>query len=324
MRDYIIRRILLMILTVLLLTFIIFTAVRVIPGDVIDAMMASPDSTLDREFLEEKLGLNDPLLVQYARWMGFIPKMDGKIHGFFQGDLGESFWRRKPVIDLVGKAWPVTVELGLMAILITNIIALPIGIFSALRQDKWGDYIGRSFAILCISMPQFWLGTLVVVLPAVFWGKMPPIMLIKFADNPIGNLQMFLLPAVVLGLTSGGATMRLTRTMMLEVLRQDYIRTAWSKGLNERKVILRHAVKNALIPVISLIGLQIPVLIGGTVVIENIFSLPGMGRLMFNALLNRDEELVCGVVMIFSIALVLINLFVDLTYAWLDPRVTYK
>jgi len=153
---------------------------------------------------------------------------------------------------------------------------------------------------------------------------MPPIMLINFADDPLGNLRMFIVPAIVLGLTSGGATMRLSRTMMLEVLRQDYIRTAWAKGLRERKVIIRHAVKNALIPVISLIGLQIPVLIGGTVVIENIFSLPGMGRLMFNALLNRDEELVCGVVIIFSLALVLINLLVDLAYAWLDPRVSYK
>jgi peptide/nickel transport system permease protein len=313
-----------MVLTVLLLTFIIFTAVRVIPGDVIDAMMSSPDSTIDRAFLEEKLGLDDPFIVQYARWMGFAPKMDGKIHGFFQGDLGESFWRRKPVTTLVAQAWPVTVELGIMAILITQIISLPIGIFSALRQDRWGDYVGRSIAILCISLPQFWVGTLAVVLPAVLWGSMPPIMLIRFGNDPLGNLRMFILPAIVLGLTSGGATMRLSRTMMLEVLRQDYIRTAWSKGLNERRVIMRHAVKNALIPVISLIGLQIPVLIGGTVVIENIFCLPGMGRLMFNALLNRDEELVCGVVMIFSIALVLINLIVDLTYAWLDPRVTYK
>ncbi len=313
-----------MVLTVILLTFIIFAAVRVIPGDVIDVMMKSPDSTVDRAFLEKKLGLDAPFIVQYARWMGFAPKMDGKVHGFFQGDLGESFWRREPVTKLVAEAWPVTLELGLMAIIITQLFSLPIGIFSALRQDKWPDYIGRSFAILCISMPQFWVGTLVVVLPAALWGAMPPIMLINFADDPLGNLRMFIVPAIVLGLTSGGATMRLSRTMMLEVLRQDYIRTAWAKGLRERKVIIRHAVKNALIPVISLIGLQIPVLIGGTVVIENIFSLPGMGRLMFNALLNRDEELVCGVVIIFSLALVLINLLVDLAYAWLDPRVSYK
>ncbi len=324
MRDYIFRRLMLMILTIFLLTFIIFTAVRVIPGDIIDAMMSAPDSVVDREFLEKQLGLDAPLIVQYARWMGFVPKIDGKVHGFFQGDLGESFWRRTPVVKLVAQAWPVTIELGLMAIIITQLLAFPIGIFSALRQDKWPDYIGRSFAILCISTPQFWLGTLVIVLPAVLWGSMPPVMLINFLDNPVGNLRMFILPAVVLGLTSGGATMRLTRTMMLEVMRQDYIRTAWAKGLTERKVILKHAVKNALIPVISLIGLQMPVLIGGTVVMENIFCLPGMGRLMFNALLNRDEELVCGIVIIFSIVLVLINLTVDLTYAWLDPRVTYK
>jgi peptide/nickel transport system permease protein len=211
-----------------------------------------------------------------------------------------------------------------MGLIITQLIAFPVGIYSALRQDKWGDYIGRSFAILCISIPGFWLGTIVIVLPSIWWGYMPPIMLIPFTEDPIGNLKMFIIPAIIVGMSMAGMLMRLTRTMMLEVLRQDYIRTAWAKGLRERVVILRHALKNALIPVITIIGLQAPILMGGTVIIERIFSLPGMGRLILSAALHRDEMLIGGLMFIFAAVLVLINLVVDLTYAYLDPRVHFK
>jgi peptide/nickel transport system permease protein len=255
--------------------------------------------------------------------MGVLPQADGNYRGVFQGDLGDSWWRSDSVLSLIRLKWPVTLELGILGLIIAQLIALPIGVFSALRQDKWGDYVARTFAILCISVPGFWLGTLVVVFPAIWWGYMPPLMLIRFADNPMGNLQMFIIPAVVLGMAMSGFTMRMTRTMMLEVLRQDYIRTAWSKGLRERVVIMRHALKNAMIPVITGIGLQIPVLVGGTVIIENIFNLPGMGRLMFDAISQRDEPIVGGVTILFSVALVLINLLVDVTYGYLDPRIHY-
>jgi peptide/nickel transport system permease protein len=218
----------------------------------------------------------------------------------------------------------VSVELGLMGLLVAQLIALPIGVFSALRQDRLPDYIGRSFAIICISVPGFWVATLAIVIPAAWWGYMRPLTLIRFANDPLGSLRMFIVPAIVLGMAMSGTTMRLTRTMMLEVLRQDYIRTAWSKGLKERVVILRHALKNALIPVVSGIGLGVPVLIGGTVIIENIFMLPGMGRLIFNAILHRDELLINGIVLIFAFILVLINLIVDLSYAGLDPRIHYQ
>jgi peptide/nickel transport system permease protein len=211
-----------------------------------------------------------------------------------------------------------------MGLIISQLIAFPIGIYSALRQDKWGDYISRSFAILCISIPGFWLGTIVIVFPSIWWGYMPPIMLIRFTEDPIGNLKMFIIPAIIVGMAMAGMLMRLTRTMMLEVLRQDYIRTAWAKGLRERVVILRHALKNALIPVITIIGLQAPILMGGTVIIEQIFSLPGMGRLILSATLHRDEMLIGGLMFIFAAVLVLINLVVDLTYAYLDPRVHFK
>jgi peptide/nickel transport system permease protein len=325
MRDYIIRRLLILIPTLLLLTFLIFILVSLVPGDIVDAMQArASEMTMDRAAIEKALGLDAPIFIQYGRWMGVVPQMDGKLNGLFQGSLGVSWWRKTPVLELVALSWPVTLELGLMALMVANLISLPIGIYSALRQDKWGDYVARSYAILCISAPAFWVGTMVIVYPSIWWGYMPPIMLTHFTKDPIGNLRMFIVPAIVLGMSMQGANMRLTRTMMLEVLRQDYVRTAWSKGLRENVIIRRHALKNALIPIVSAIGLQVPVLIGGTVIIENIFSLPGMGRLTFNAIFQRDQPLICGTAVFFAIALVLINLTVDLTYAYLDPRIHYK
>ncbi|GAI69278.1 unnamed protein product [marine sediment metagenome] len=256
--------------------------------------------------------------------MGFAPQTDGGFSGIFQGDLGYSFWNRKPVVELLAIKWPVTFELGFLGLIISLLIALPIGVYSALRQDKWGDYTGRSFAILCISVPGFWLGTLVIVLPSIWWGHMPPIMLIRFTEDPIGNLGMFIMPAIVVGMALAGVTMRMTRTMMLEVLRQDYIRTAWAKGLRERVVILRHALKNALIPVVTVIGPQLILMLGGAVIIEQIFNLPGIGRLLFGAITGRDYTVVCGVVLVLGVAIVFVNLIVDLTYGFLDPRVRYR
>ena len=325
MRAYIIRRLLLMIPTLFLVSLIIFLLTHLIPGDVIDAMQAGvTDVKLPRAELERQLGLDVPLMHQYGRWMGVVPQADGSFSGVFQGDLGSSLWRKVPVVQLVAQKWPVTVELSIMALIVAQLIALPIGVYSALRQDKWGDYVGRSFAILCISIPGFWLGTMVIVLPSIWWDYMPPIMLVHLTEDPIGNLKMFIIPAVVMGMAMGGMTMRMTRTMMLEVLRQDYIRTAWAKGLRERVVVIRHALKNALIPVITVIGFQLPVMIGGTVIIEQIFCLPGMGRLIVEATLYRDYPVISGIMVLFSVGLVFINLMVDLTYAYLDPRVHYK
>jgi peptide/nickel transport system permease protein len=228
------------------------------------------------------------------------------------------------VINEIKQRWPVTFELGILALLVTQVIALPIGIYSAIRQDSWGDYFARSFAILCIAVPSFWLGTLVIVYPSIWWGYTPPVMYIPFNVNPIGNLKMFIIPAIVLGMSGAGTNMRLMRTMMLEVLRQDYIRTAWSKGLREGIIVIRHALKNALIPVVTMIGYQLPVLVGGAVIIENIFNLPGMGRLLTDATSERDYPIVTAVVLIISLVLVFINLLTDLSYGFLDPRIHYK
>ena len=326
MRNYIIRRLLLMIPTIFLVSLIIFCLVRVVPGDVIDAMMASnvQDVRVDRDRLEQMLGLDKPLLTQYGRWLGIAPQADGSFSGVFEGNLGKSLWESESVVELLALKWPVTLELGLLGLIIGQLIALPIGIYSALRQDTAGDYIARTFAILCISIPGFWLATLVIVMPSIWWNYMPSITLIRFTEDPIGNLKMFIVPAVILGMGMSGGTMRMTRTMMLEVLRQDYIRTAWAKGLRERAVVVRHALKNALIPVVTIIGFQLPLLVGGTVLIEQIFVLPGMGRLLVDALLKRDEPLIGGVMLIFAIVLMLINLMVDITYGYIDPRVHYK
>ncbi len=325
MRAYIIRRLLLVIPLLLLISAMVFFLVRVLPGDIIDVKLTQAGwAGLDRAMVEKALGMDVSIFLQYGRWMGIAPGADGSFSGVLQGDLGVSWWKMVPVIKMVADAWPITLQLGIMGLIISQLIALPIGIYSAIRQDTWGDYIGRSFAILCISIPAFWLGTMVIVFPSIWWGHMPPIMLIPFTEDPIGNLQMFILPASVLGMALTGSTMRMTRTMMLEVLRQDYIRTAWAKGLKERVVIISHALKNALIPVVTLIGIHLPIMIGGTVIIEQIFMLPGMGRLIISATANRDYPIITGVIVVFAVVLVLINLIVDLTYAYLDPRVHYK
>jgi len=325
MRAYVIKRLLLAIPTLLIISLVAFFVVHLIPGDIISSMGATdPKTEIDRSMLERQFGLDAPAIVQYARWMGFAPQVDGSFSGISQGELGDSWWQGKSVVELVASAWPVTLELSIMGFTIGQLIALLIGIYSALRQDTRGDYIGRTIAILCISVPGFWIATMIIVLPSIWWGYMPSIMLIPFTEDPIGNLKMFIVPAIVMGMAMSGATMRMTRTMMLEVLRQDYIRTAWAKGLRERVVVVRHALKNALIPVITIIGIQMPVLIGGSVIIEQIFCLPGMGRLFYHATIQRDEPLVGTLLLIFAVILILINLLVDLTYAFLDPRVRYK
>jgi len=304
---------------VFLATLMVFFVVRLIPGDIIDLMLAeNPVGTtgdVTRQALEHDLGLDVPIYVQYVTWVGDI---------FLHGDLGDSLWTSTSVTEEILSRLPVTFELGLMALVVALLIAIPIGVYSAIRQDTVGDYVGRSFAILCIAVPGFWLGTMVVVFPSLWWGWSPPIMLIPFTEDPMGNLGMFMLPAVVLGMAMAGVTMRMSRTMMLEVLRQDYIRTAWSKGLRERVIVMRHSLKNALIPVITIVGLQVPLLIGGAVIIEQIFCLPGIGRLILNATFARDYPIVTGVMFVMALFILVVNLVVDLTYAYLDPRVQYR
>ena len=317
MRAYIIRRLLLIIPTLFILSILVFLSLRFIPGDVIDAMVMKMEwyGEVDREALERRLGLDVPVYVQYGRWIGDI---------FRHGSLGESLLGRGAVEEKIIDRLPVTIELGVLAIVIGLLIALPVGIYSAIRQDTAADYLGRSAAIIGLATPNFWLGIMVMIFPAIWWGWSPPMEWVPFTEDPLGNLAVFIIPSLILGTASSAATMRMTRTMMLEVLRQDYIRTAWSKGLRERVVIIRHTIKNALIPVITLIGLQLPILVGGAVIMENIFNLPGLGRLLVNALQNRDYPMVSGVNLFFATGVVLLNLLIDLIYPYLDPRVRYE
>ena len=319
MRAYIIRRLLLIIPTLFILTILVFLSVRFIPGDVIDVlegrMQYAESGGIDREALERRLGLDVPAWVQYGRWIGDI---------LLNGSLGESLLTSYAVEEAILERLPVTLELGVLAILIGLVIALPVGIYSAMRQDTAADYLGRSAAIIGLATPNFWLGIMVMIYPAIWWGWSPPLELIPFTEDPLGNLWGFFIPSLILGTASAAATMRMMRTMMLEVLRQDYIRTAWSKGLRERVVVIRHALKNALIPVITLIGLQLPILVGGAVIMENIFNLPGIGRLLVNALNERDYPMVSGVNLFFATGVVLLNLLIDLIYPYLDPRVRYE
>lgn len=317
MRGYLVRRLLALIPTLLFASLIVFVTVRMIPGDVIDMMLSQNDIAADklsRDQLVQALGLDRPILEQYFRWIGRI----------LTGDFGQSLWQSTPVLDQILQRLPVTFELGLLALLIGLTIALPIGIFSAIRQDSAGDIIGRSFSILLLAIPSFWLGTMVMVFPSIWWGWSPEVNFVRFSDDPLQNLKQMIVPAAVLGAALSAVTMRMTRTMMLEVLRQDYVRTAWAKGLPERLVILRHALRNALIPVVTLVGLQAPILIGGAVIIEQIFVIPGMGLLLLEAVNQRDYPVITGVFLVVGVSVMLINLVVDLSYGVLDPRVRHQ
>ncbi len=322
MRAYIIRRLLLIIPTLFLVTVIIFFTIRLLPGTVIDLMILQHGARqaggtsveLTAEAIRHDLGLDVPLIEQYGRWMGGI---------ILRGDLGKSMWTGYSATDEIAARLPVSFELGIMALVIALLIAFPIGIYSAIRQDTWGDYIGRSLAIAFIAIPSFWLATMVMVFPSIWWDWTPPMELIRFTDDPMGNLGQFIIPASLLGMVMSGTTMRMTRTMMLEVLRQDYIRTAWSKGLRERVVVLRHALRNALIPVVTIIGMNVPVLVGGAVILEQIFVLPGMGRLLLEVITRRDYVVLSGLNLVVASFVLLANLATDLTYAFLDPRIRY-
>ena len=330
MRAYLIRRSLLIIPTLFILTIIVFLAVRFIPGDAIDVMMMSTEqSGVDREAVERMLGLDVPVYVQYGRWIGVLPTPDrvtGESHfkGLLQGTFGESLTGGWSIEERIIGRLPVTIELGVMAIVIGLVIALPVGIYSAIRQDTATDYVGRTVAVIGLATPNFWLGIMVMLYPAIWWGWSPSVELIPFREDPLGNLVMFLIPALILGTGISAATMRMTRTMMLEVLRQDYIRTARSKGLKERVVVLRHAIKNALIPVVTLIGMQLPLLIGGSVILEEIFVLPGIGRIFVAALDGRDYPVVSAINLLLATVVLLSTLLIDMLYPYLDPRIRYE
>ena len=313
LRRYLARRLLVAVPSLLIASLIVFTLPRLIPGDAVQLMLAETSYAKDIDELRAKLGLDRPLHVQYADWLGRAVR----------GDLGESLWTRRPVLQELGQRLPVTAELALYATIVALVIALPVGVLAAARQDSLSDYIARSLAILGLSVPGFWLATLLIVLPAIWWGWRPLTGFVEFRQDPVGHVTQLLLPAVILGIAAAAALMRLTRGMLLEVLRQDYVRTALAKGLGGGTVVVKHALRNAVIPVITLLGTQLPQILGGTVVIETIFGLPGVSRFLFDAINQRDYPVIQGVNLIVVSTIVLVNLAVDTLYAVLDPRIRY-
>jgi peptide/nickel transport system permease protein len=313
LRRYLAKRLLIAIPSLLIASLIVFTLPRLIPGDVVVLMLAEKAYAKDLDELREKLGLSRPLPVQYVEWLSKVAR----------GDLGESLWTKRPVLEEIGQRLPVTFELAVLGLTVALLIAIPVGVISAARQDTIQDYVARSAAILGLSVPAFWLATLLIVLPAIWWGWRPVTGFVEFSKDPLGHVTQLLLPAAILGIAAGAALMRLTRGMLLEVLRQDYVRTAWAKGLGERVILMKHALRNAVIPVVTLLGTQLPQILGGTVIIETVFGLPGMSRFLFDAINQRDYPVIQGVNLVVVSVVVFVNLGVDALYAVLDPRIRY-
>ncbi len=315
MRYYVLRRVLLAILVLWLVHLMVFSMVRMFPGDVV-MMRLAQDATMTKESYErarQELGIDRPFLVQYGETMGDL----------FRGDLGDSLLSGRPVKDELGDRVWLTLHLAIMSLVIAMVIAIPIGIISAIRQDTPADYGGRFFSILGLSLPDFWTGVVAILIMSLWFHWLPPRGFEEIWIDPIKVFQQLGIPALIIGFRFSAIIMRMTRSSMLEVLREDYIRTAWSKGLSEQRVIIGHALKNSFIPVITLVGQQFSILLGGTVIIETIFLLPGVGNMTLDAVIFRDYTLVQGAVIFFGGIMVLMNLLVDISYAWFDPRIRY-
>jgi len=316
MYKYVIRRVLMAVPVLLMSSLIVFGLMRIMPGDALTALMAESGNVGEKELkkLCKDLGLDKPYHEQYLIWLWQMVTLSP----------GDSIFTNEPIPVALKKAVPVTLELATLAMILGLAISIPVGVLSATRQDTAPDYAGRVVAVSGLSLPDFWLGTLVITFAAIWFQWIPPIGYVSFWEQPWRNLQQFLLPAAVLGFRLSAATMRMTRSTVLEVLREDYVRTAWAKGLAGRIVVYKHALKNALIPVVTIVGGQLGTLLAGTVIVETIFALPGMGRLTVEAILFRDYPVVQTNVMLVAATLVTLNLLVDLTYAWLDPRIRYQ
>ncbi|HSB69756.1 MAG TPA: ABC transporter permease [Candidatus Methylomirabilis sp.] len=311
MHVYLLRRVLLMLPTAVLVSVFVFVLIRAIPGDVVTVMLADSKDADEAQELRTKLGLDRPMAVQYWIWL----------QNGLRGDLGQSLWTRNTVIGEIGRALPITVELSVLAMFIATLLAIPAGLVSAVARNHLPDYAVRMVSILGLSIPAFWLGTLYIMLPAIWFRWTPPIDYVPFVQDPVGNLRQFILPALSVGYYLSAITMRMVRSQTLEVLQQDFIRTARAKGLGARAVIVRHALRNALIPAISVIGAQTGVLLGGVVIIEQIFVLPGLGRLTLWAIQVRDYPQLQANILVIVLMTMLVNLVTDLCYGWLDPRV---
>jgi len=312
--DFLARRIAISAVTFLLITLIVFTGVRMIPGDPARVLAGTDADEAGLQEIRAKYGLTDPIPVQYVRWLTLA----------LQGDLGESIRTREPVVKTVAMKLPITMQLAAFALVIAIGIAIPAGIFSAIRRNTVWDLLANAVSLCGVSIPSFWLGIMLILFFSVRLHVLPASGFVPFFDDPLGNLQRMVMPAFVLGAALAAVLMRQTRNSMIEVLSANYIRTAYSKGLAERVVVFRHALRNGLIPIVTILGLQMGTLMGGAVVTEQIFVVPGFGRLIVEAVFTRDYPLVQGVVLITASAYVLINLLVDVSYSLMNPRIRVK
>ena len=313
--TYVLRRLVGLLPSVLLLLFIVVFLIEIIPGDIIDLMLEekSSNNPENRLILQKELGLDKSLPIRYLIYVADVAR----------GDFGESLWTKRSVSEMIIGRVGVTMEIGVLSIIIGAIAGLIIGVISAVRQDSFLDYFLRSIATLGNSVPNFAIATGVVVLPALWWGISPNMRYVNWNEDPIAHFKIIILPSIVLSLGLATTLMRLARTTMLEVLRQDYIRTARAKGLKESRVLVQHAMKNAMIPVVTLLGLQIAFLLSGSVITEAVFAIPGVGRLLIASIGSRDYPVVQGIVVMIALFVMATNLVIDLSYAWLDPRIKF-
>lgn len=316
MTGFVARRFLLLIPTLVGISIIIFLMVRLMPGDIIDVLFAG-DFTATEEIkaqARKDLGLEGSYPEQYWNWAS----------GVATGDFGQSYRNAEPVSDILWRALPITLELMILSLLIAVVIGVPLGVISAVRRDSASDYASRVGGLIGISIPNFWLATLLLLLTSRVFGWVPPLVYTSFFDDPLTNLSQFILPAISISVFTLAIVMRMVRATMLEVLSQDYVRTARAKGVQRRLVVYRHALRNALIPVVTVVGFEIGILMGGAAIVEIIFGLPGVGYVLLQAIFNRDYPLVQGATLLLAATFVFANLLVDLVYGWLDPRISQE
>ena len=317
MHKYVARRLLYAIPGLFGITLIIFFTLRVLPGDPLAILYGDGGrenlTEADIAEIKHQLGIDKALVLQYGDWMKDV----------FTGKMGESFWRGDSVSEMIIRRGPLTAEIAVIAVLISWLIGLPVGILGAVRQNGWADYVSRFFTIIFLAVPSFWVAILVVVFSLLVFNYRPPLGIIHLWEDPFSNLQIVIAPGVVLGLATSAYIARMARTTLLEVIRDDYVRTARAKGLPERVVVLRHALRNALLPVITLSGVLFGLLLGGSVAVELAFTVPGLGSALVQAFTERDFVVVQNLVLLYGFIFVFVNLVIDLAYAWLDPRIRY-
>jgi peptide/nickel transport system permease protein len=317
MRTYIAKRLLLIVPTLLGVASLVFVIMRIIPGDVALLILGGDAGQIDPQQLaamRHQLGLDQPVILQFAHWLW----------GVAQFDFGKSLWTGQPVTEELLIRLPLSLELALMATIVSVLIAIPLGMLAAIRQDTWVDYVVRVVSIGGLAIPSFWIGILCILFLVIYFGWGPPLEFTPFWVDPWANFQMMVWPVVTVGYRYAAVTTRMTRSTLLEIMREDYIRTAWAKGLRERAVVVRHGLKNAMLPVVTLVGTEFAFLIGGLVVTETVFTLNGVGRFVVDAVAHRDYPVVQALVFLIAFSFVIVNLLVDLTYAWFDPRIRYR